>query len=116
MKIPLQTNSEEGQTAAAARTKALQHDLLASKKGDWEARNSVIRTFTPLLTSMAEKRSSDTREVGLLVDAGKAGLEKAIKKYKPNMGADMFQLFALKFVEKQMDSPSGGFFSRLFGS
>ncbi len=115
MKIPLNTNNEEGQTAAAARTKALQRDLLAAKKGDWEARNAVVQVYTSLLKSMAEKRSSDPKEISQLVDAGKEGIKKAIKKYKTSTGADMFQLFALKFVEKNMDNPSSGFFSRLFG-
>ena len=115
MKIPLNTNNEEGQTASAARTKALQRDILAAKKGDWKARDAVIQVFTPLLKSMAGKRSSDPQEISQLVAAGKEGIKKAIKKYKASTGADMFQLFALKFVEKNMDNPSGGFFSRLFG-
>ncbi len=115
MKIPLNSNSEEGITTAAAKTKALQADLLAAKKGDWDAKSHVLRTFTPLLTSMAEKRSSDPQEIAALVEAGTAGIQTAIKKYKPSTGADRFQLFALPFIEKRMSKPSGSFFSRLFG-
>lgn len=114
MKIPLNSSSEEGITTAAARTKALQSDLLSAKKGDWEARSHVVRTFTPLLTSMAEKRSSDPQEIAALVEAGTVGIQTAIKKYKPTTGADRFQLFALPFIEKRMSNPSGSFLSRIF--
>ena len=101
--------------------KAVERDILATQKGDWNAKNNLARTFTPLLTSLAEKRSSDQATINRLVEAGKEGLLTAARKYKPSIGAERFQIFALDFIEKSMDSAShsggglGGFFRKLFG-
>ena len=45
-----------------------------------------------------------------------AARKKATKKYKKSVGAEHFQLFALDFIEKNMDGAGAGFFSRLFKS
>lgn len=117
MKIPLNMGNNGGQSTKAAQIKTLERDILASKKGDWNAKNNLVRTFMPLLNSLAEKRTSDTGQKNKLIEAGKEGLFNAAGRYKENMGADKFQVFALDFIESSMDSSgkSGGFFARLFG-
>lgn len=117
MKIPLKMSQGAPASTKAAQAKVLEHDIALAKKGDWNSKNSIIQTFTPLLRSLAEKRSSDIPVMNQYIEAGKNGLTKAIKKYKPSVGADKFHLFALDFIEDAMDNKnsSGVFFSRLFG-
>lgn len=117
MKIPLNMGNNGPQAGKAAQLKTLERDILATKKGDWNAKNNLVRTFTPLLLSLAEKRSQDVARKNKLVDAGKEGLFNAARKYKEGMGADKFQVFALDFIEASMDDigKEVGFFARLFG-
>lgn len=116
MKIPLKLGQNGMQSSKAAEAKVLERDVLAAKKGDWQAKNNLIRTFTPLITSLAKKRSNNTSETNKYIEAGKNGLLAAAKKYKQNIGPDKFQVFALDFIETSMDrtDKKGGFFSRLF--
>ena len=116
MKIPLNLNRDEAQSGKAAQAKILEHALAATKKGDWNARRNVLRHFDPLLTSLAEKRTSDPKRARALVEAGQQGLIVAIKKYKPNMTAERFRILALDYIEARMDKPDAqpGFFARLF--
>ena len=117
MKIPLHMSQNGSQSNKAAQQKAIERDVLAAKKGDWNARSNLARTFMPLLTSLARKRSEDNAQVNRLIELGKEGLYQAAKRYKPSIGADKFQIFALDFIEASMDgkAKNGGFFSRLFG-
>jgi DNA-directed RNA polymerase specialized sigma subunit len=117
MKIPLNMGNNSNQSSKAAQFKILEREILATKKGDWNAKNNLIRTFTPLLTSLAEKRSSDPAQKNKLMDAGKEGLFNAARKYKESIGPDKFQIFALDFIESNMDNlgKNVGFFARLFG-
>ena len=99
-----------------AKTKVLESNIMAAQKGDWVAKNNLLRTFGPLMDSLARKRSDDEQDVAACIEAGKNGLFKAVKKYKQSLGGDKFQVFALDFIEASMDQPAqGGFFSRLFG-
>jgi DNA-directed RNA polymerase specialized sigma subunit len=109
-------DSQRSSREAAQRV--LAQDILAAKKGDWDAKSSLARTFTPLLTSLAEKRAAKPTDMNKYIDAGKEGLFKAARKYKSSVGADRFQIFALDFIEDAMDhvDQGGGFFSRLFSS
>ena len=119
MKIPLNLQQNGTQSSKAAQAKALERDIKASKKGDWNAKHNLVRTFTPLLTSLAQKRAKDVVQVNAYIEAGKAGLFQAVRKYKSNIGPGKFQVFALDFIERSMDraakgqNPAGGFFSRL---
>ncbi len=117
MKISLHLG-EGDSTSRAAADRVLERDILAAKKGDWEAKHNLVRTFLPLLTSLAEKRTREAAKVSRYVEAGKEGLYKAARRYKPSIGADRFRVFALDFIEKAMDAcdRGGGFWSRLFGS
>ena len=116
MKIPLNTAPNGSQPSTAARMQALGRDLEAAKRGDWEAKHRVEATMMPILQDLAKKRASSNAEINALIEAGKQGIAKAIKKFKISTGADRFQIFALRFVEDKMDNPSsGGFFSRIFG-
>ena len=116
MKIPLNVGGQDGPLTKAQQAKLVERDVLAAKGGDWNAKNNLVRTFMPLLISLAEKRSSDRSKINSYIEAGKDGLIKATKKYKKGAGAEHFQLFALDFIEKNMDGAGAGFFSRLFKS
>lgn len=116
MKIPLHASADEGQTPDSTKNAVLARDLQAAKRGDWKAKHRIEVTLTPLLTDLAKKRASSIPEINALMDAGKLGIEKAIKKFKVDSRADRFPIFALRFMEEKMDTPSsGGFFSKLFG-
>lgn len=119
MKISLNMGRPTGPNAKRAnQARILEADILAAKRGDWNAKNNLTREFMPLLQSMAEKRSSEVAEINRFIEAGKAGLDAAAKKYKPAVGAQNFQIFALDFIEARMERAAkgeGGFFSRLFG-
>ena len=116
MKSPLHAIADEGQTSDSTKNAVLAKDLKAAKLGDWKAKHRIEVTLTPLLTDLAKKRASSTPEINSLMDAGKVGIEKAIKKFKADSRADRFPIFALRFMEEKMDNPSsGGFFSKLFG-
>ena len=114
MKIPL-TSQHEGETPAGQKLRKLANDLAAARRSDWGARDRVVHHFTPLIRSLADKRTQDPREIQRLVEAGKAGLVTAIGRFDPAAGTERFQLFALDYIEKRMDRPAGagGFFSRL---
>lgn len=116
MKIPLNIG-QAGATSKAAQAKLLERDVISAAQGDWNARNNLFRTFMPLITSLAQKRSDEVAVTNKLAEAGKAGLLAAAKKYKPGSGTDNFHIFALDFIEKYMDQTDkgGGFFSKLFG-
>ena len=118
MKIALNMGTSSGsQSSKVAQAKTLERDIVAAKKGDWNAKNNLIRTFMPLLTSLAEKRSKDTRAINDYLEAGKEGIFKAVKKYTPSEGSERFHIFVVEFIEEAMDrhGKGGGFWARLFG-
>lgn len=117
MKIALNMGGNGPQSGKVAQAKILERDILAAKKGDWNAKNNLVRTFTPLLTSLAEKRAKDMHGVNEYIEAGKEGLFKAAGKYKPTEGAERFPIFVVDFIEEAMDrqGKGGGFWARLFG-
>jgi len=92
--------------------------ILAAKEGDWSAKEQLANIFLPLLKSLAEQRAKEPSKINQFVDAGKEGLFRAARKYKPSIGADRFQVFALDYIQAEMDrlaGGGGGFLSRLFG-
>ncbi len=118
MKIPLKLGEDRHQSTVAAAAAAIARDVAAVKAGDWNAKNSLVRTFQHLLTSLAEKRShGDQSKHNRYIDAGKEGLFKAAKQYKAKSNGENFQLFALDYIEGAMDriDGEGGMLSRLFG-
>jgi len=118
MKIPLKMGQESAPSGAAAESKAIERDIMAAQGGDWNAKNSLVRTLTPLIRSRAEKRGATPAETNRYFDAGKEGLFKAVKKYNPKIGAAHFQVFALDYIDAAMErasKPAAGFFARLFG-
>jgi hypothetical protein len=102
MKISLNMGQTEP-SGRAANFRALEQNILAAQKGDWNAKGNLARTFGGLLTSLAEKRTANREQITHLVEAGKRGLFEAVKKYKPSIGAERFQIFGLDFIEKHMD-------------
>ena len=109
-------NLSDGVSNADKRMQVLEQDLKAAKRGDWNAKKRVYSSMLNILNDFAHKRSSSNEEVNVLLEAGKQGIDQAIKKFKLNLGADRFQIFALTFIEKKMDKPkSGKLFSKIFG-
>jgi DNA-directed RNA polymerase specialized sigma subunit len=100
MKISLNMNNGS-QSTKEAQAKILERDVMAARKGDWNAKNNLVRTFMPLLRSLAEKRSGSTADANRLIEAGKGGLFLASRKHSP--GDERFQIFAVEFIEKAMD-------------
>lgn len=117
MKIPLNMNQDGGShTTREAANMALEQDILSAKKGDWNAKHGLDRTFTPLLISLAEKRAGNQIELNHYIEAGKQGLYTAARKYKRSIGPDRFRIFALDYIEAAMDRGlRGGFWSRILG-
>ena len=114
--MALNLNSSDGVSSADKRMQVLERDLKAAKRGDWNAKKRVYSSMRDILNNFAAKRSSSNEEINVLLEAGKQGIDQAIKKFKLSSGADRFQIFALTFIEKKMDNPSsGGFFSKIFG-
>lgn len=115
MKIPLRMGAGGPTSQKATQAKTVERDILGVKRGDWEAKNNLVRTFMPLLTQLAQKRSQSVGDANALIDMGKEGLFHAARKYSPSMGVDRFQVMALEMIEERMDGKGGGFFARLFG-
>ncbi len=117
MKIALNMGGAGNVSGKEAQAKVLERDILAAKKGDWNAKNNLVRTFIPLLTSLAEKRTKDMHAINDYIEAGKEGLFKAVKKYKPAVGAEKFHIFVVDFIQEAMErhEKGGGFWARLFG-
>jgi len=116
LKIALNMRQGEGDfNQEADREKTLERDIAAAKKGDWEAKTRLGRSFMPLFMSLARKRANETAAINRLIEAGRDGLLNAVRHYKPN--TDMkFEVFALAYIENEMDkSDKPGFFARLFG-
>lgn len=115
MKISLNLNQDEHLTPEATREKAIERDVEACKKNDWEARTRLIQAFMPLLTSLAKKRTQETATMNRYIEAGKLGLGDAARHFNAAPGAK-FQIFALNYIEQAMNRVNRpGFFARLFG-
>ncbi len=115
MKIPLHMDMQ-GPPTSRDKARTLEHDVLAAKGGDWNAKQRLANTFLPLLRSLAEKRSQDNAEINRLLVEGKRGLLKAAEKYSKSVGGEHFQVFALDYIAAAMDGKDKGFFAKLFGS
>jgi DNA-directed RNA polymerase specialized sigma subunit len=119
MKIPLHGMSRHND--GQQENKISEGEIQACKMGDWEAKHRMVRAFTPLMTNLARKRAPEGKpeKINILLEAGKAGLMRACKKYSPEVGSGKFQIFALNYIEESMDSIGTGLFSRikrLFGA
>ena len=117
MKIALNLGNHDFQSEKQEQSRVLEHDIVACKNGDWEAKARLFRIFMPLLTQMAKKRSNDNVLINKYIEAGKNGIIAATKKFKTTSGADRFQIFSVDFIEGQMNrvDNKGGFIARLFG-
>ena len=116
MKIGLNMGDTASNSSNRGNGEITEGKILAAKNGDWTARDQIIRALNPLINNLAGKRTPEKEKLNELIEAGNRGVQIALKKYKPGSGADRFQIFALKFIETQMDrNDSSGFFSRLFG-
>ncbi len=113
MKISLHLGQNESYTSDGDREKALEREVAACRKGDWEAKARLVNTFMPLLTSLARKRTSEVADINRYIDAGKEGLLSAAKHYKES-GHTKFQIFALRYIEDAMSNADRhGIFSRI---
>jgi len=117
IKIALNINGKDPTSSKAAEARSLERVILNAKKGDWEAKELLIQNFRPLMTSLVGKRTKDTALTNNYMEVAKAGLLTAANKYTTAIGVDNFRLFALEYIEKNMDhlERRGSFFSRLFG-
>jgi DNA-directed RNA polymerase specialized sigma subunit len=114
MKIALNMNQAEGQTAGQIEIEKLVGYLTAAQQGDWEAKARIVTMFTPLVTSMVDHRGLADEARSAAIERGKRGVERAAKKYKLVNGGDKFQLFAIRFIDVAIDS-KGGLLAKLLG-
>jgi len=116
MKIGVGIGSD-AESDKAAESRAHEKLILSAKMGDWEAKNLLAQQFHPFIASLADKRTQDAKQASQYVEAGKAGLAKAVTKYKSSVGPDNFRIFALDFIEAAMNKndKGEGILSRLFG-
>ena len=115
-RIPLRIESTGPHSGRAVRLRVMQKDIVAAKKGDWNARRALLAEFRPLLQTMADKRAQTPEDARKLAQAGEAGVVRAIRKFRASSGADHFQVFALPYIEKAMEQPGKpGILARLFG-
>jgi DNA-directed RNA polymerase specialized sigma subunit len=99
----------------ANRERAIERDIADCKRNDWEAKTRLIQTFMPLMTSLARKRTQDTAEINRYIEAGKEGLLKAARQYRPGTGVK-FEIFLLTYLEARMDRVDRpGLWARLLG-
>lgn len=120
MKISLRMHQGDVDTASrAAQDRIMEHEIIACRKGDFGAEKRMLNSFMPLLLSLARKRSRDPATVNRCIEAGKAGLQKAIRKYKTSIGPEKFRIFAVKYIEESIDRDLAGgkqgLWARLFG-
>lgn len=114
MKISLNLRNETT-TPEMEREKAIERDVDACKRNDWEAKTRLIQHFMPLLTSLAKKRTQETVKFNRFIEVGKEGLVEAARHYKHGT-PKKFQVFALDYIETNMDRiERPGFFARIFG-
>jgi hypothetical protein len=116
MKISLNIGQDSNLSGAGAQDRVLEREILGSKRGDWTAKQSLTKTFLPLIISLANKRSEDRAKINEYVEAGKTAVIKASKKHKASDGPHKFRILAADFIETALDSvDKGSFLSRLFG-
>ena len=115
MKIGLNFGVHDDASENVSEARQIERIIANAKKGDWEARDLLTQRFRPLLTTLAEKRSSDIVQVNRYVEAGTAGLLTAMRKYKPSASSN-FRIFAIDFIQAAMDRSDrkGGLLSWLF--
>jgi len=102
VKISLNLGQNDTYTSDVDREKALERNVAACRKGDWEAKARLLNTFMPLLTSLARRRSSETAAINRYIEAGKEGLLVAARHYRESHSAK-FQIFALGYIENAMN-------------
>ena len=102
MTIPINTNNDSISPAEQERA-MMERIITAVKSGNWEAKPLLITEFTPLLTFLARKRSASQVAIHDLIEAGEKGVFKATKKYKMKRRHINFKIFALDFIEKEMN-------------
>jgi DNA-directed RNA polymerase specialized sigma subunit len=115
VKISLNLSQNDYSSPEATREKAIERDVEACNRNDWEAKTRLIQTFMPLLTSLAKKRTQETAILNRYIEAGKEGLTDAAQHFNAS-STTKFQIFALNYIEQAMNRVNRpGFFARLFG-
>lgn len=102
MKIPLGLIRD---TVAPAHEyeRHVEQEVSGWRAGDWEAKARLVQRSTPLIFFLAKKRGgANTDLVNLYMEAGKEGLTRAVRRFKPSRHIK-FHVFALAHIEKAMD-------------
>lgn len=116
MKISLGVH-ENGASGKQLEERELKNLLAGCRRGDWEAKHQLTRSFTPLIKTLARKRAAgDENKAKALVVNGREGLLKAAARFRTSEGVSRFRLYALPYIEKHMDgTEKGGWLKRIFG-
>ncbi|MBL7114366.1 MAG: hypothetical protein ISS35_01255 [Kiritimatiellae bacterium] len=116
MKIALDLNQGSTVTAGAAQDRELERLILMARSGDWSAKERLAKMFLPVIQDVATKRGTNGIDESLLIEAGRQGVAKATKKFRPSQGAHGFRVSVVEYVERAIDrASSGSLLFKLFG-
>lgn len=102
MKIPISL-IRDAVTPTGDHEHLIEQHVQAWRDGDWEAKTRLVQATGPLLLFLARKRGgTDAGLVNLYVEAGKEGLARAVRRFRPTNRVK-FHVFALSHIEKAMD-------------
>jgi len=107
MKIALSQDEVANLSASGTHADELAQAVGGCKLGDWEAKHALERLFAPLIAMLATKRAGDDNAArDALVERGRAGLYRAAKRFPRRDPIRLFRLFALDYIEAEMDKPA----------
>jgi len=115
MKIAFSQNEVASLSSGGAHAEELAQAVSGCKMGDWEAKHTLERLFSPLIAMLAAKRvESGNVARNELIDRGREGLYRAAKRFPRREPIRRFRLYALDYIEAAMDKPVRGL-PKIFG-
>ena len=111
MKIALSQDEVANLAGGGTQVEELAKAVSGCKLGDWDAKHALESLFAPLITRLAVQRAGATPDAALhneLIERGRAGLYRAAKRFPSREPIRRFHLFALDYIETEMDHPARG--------
>ena len=116
MKIALSQDEIANLATSGSQMEALTQAVSGCRVGDWEAKRNLERLFNPLITMLAARRAgADTKVRNELIERGRAGLYRAAKRFPRRENVRRFRLFALDYIQTEMEKPARSGLRKLFG-
>ena len=111
MKIVLSQDEVANLSGGGTQLEELAKAISGCKLGDRGARPALDSLFAPLIALLVAKRAGDPADAKLhneLRERGRAGLYRAAKRFPAREPVRRFHLFALDYIEAEMDHPARG--------